>query len=868
MALGQSLLIRNQQTVQKQLQHAQQTHAKISPQEQHLRHEQSLELVQTLLGASIGCLSFLRGLLPEECFVERRYGGKSSAVTSYRSFTSDIEEEDCVKKSKSDSGTRVKRLRRGYSGEADQLLDWLETGIFDALQKKYLKAVQLGIYVDKDHPDIIVEAYTFSFSYRDNEDGTSAISMKITNNDGHGITMNDANKNLQQMMRRLIVITQNLPPLPDKRWLTIRLHYRDHTPKDYDPPDFARLAANAPALRFCESENKEVEKMDCGGLNAGFHAVSLKISSLQEANSQERPKRRYLSRFVHADVDIEPPQFAFPQYPQQKAIRDLKAVAPFESTNTDSQGRQKSASKTPGDCETYSEGMETANNLLPTEKISKRDTKEKEILRGMLVSKAREDDLVGTQPLEFSQLSRQASHDVTSTNINPSRSRFAGPQVLAQDNPGFREMLIDPAAVPVTSPAKKLHEESVFTPHAVISQQITKSQHKKINPVKPSDKLDEALASVGKCMAKLKLSKAKAEELQKDGGKETNNKVIGKSVSKGKEKAERRSRESSVTCECGDGTDLGGMICCDHCDGWLHVNCYGFLTEKDPRIPDYHVCYTCLLGKNEGKLLEEMRGLALFRRALKKLWDDGVFPTSNKVFSGMIGCDLPTALQITKRLENEGFITAHTSTRHGRTQKLATVGPARYKVVKTEGNKHAMDTQYFDPLLKISHHFDFPTAMDLDQMLPKDKSVLPRSLPYTESTSMMTDAIVDETHDVGNITEEAIFVSQKDTKNCALNFESTDDEEMSDDSLNVPERVSDNAAFLANNGNHEYSMLPRPPFEVPETPEPMDLDGIGGAQEVSQEERSCSIITVPGSPQEGRISEVKQNLYVGIEDEY
>jgi meiosis-specific protein HOP1 len=83
-----------------------------------------------------------------------------------------------------------------------------EIGIFDALQKGYLKAVQLAIYVDKEHPEIIVESYTFSFSYREKEDGTSAISLRVTDINGRGVTVEDANKNLQLMMRRLIVITQ------------------------------------------------------------------------------------------------------------------------------------------------------------------------------------------------------------------------------------------------------------------------------------------------------------------------------------------------------------------------------------------------------------------------------------------------------------------------------------------------------------------------------------------------------------------------------------------------------------------------------------------------------------------------------------
>lgn len=88
------------------------------------------------------------------------------------------------------------------------LLSKKETGIFDALRMGYLKAVQLAIYVDKEHPDIIVESYTFSFSYRDQGDGAATINLRVTDITGRGVTVEDANKNLQLMMRRLIVITQ------------------------------------------------------------------------------------------------------------------------------------------------------------------------------------------------------------------------------------------------------------------------------------------------------------------------------------------------------------------------------------------------------------------------------------------------------------------------------------------------------------------------------------------------------------------------------------------------------------------------------------------------------------------------------------
>lgn len=63
----------------------------------------------------------------------------------------------------------------------------------------------------------------------------------------------------------------------------------------------------------------------------------------------------------------------------------------------------------------------------------------------------------------------------------------------------------------------------------------------------------------------------------------------------------------------------------------------------------------------------------------------------------MIGCDLPTALQITRRLENEGFIANNLVKTKIHKKKV-------YKIVKTEGIVQLMESEYFDPLKKISHH--------------------------------------------------------------------------------------------------------------------------------------------------------------------
>ena len=39
------------------------------------------------------------------------------------------------------NGMALKSLVRGYSFEADELIDWVEQGLFDALEKQYVSVV-------------------------------------------------------------------------------------------------------------------------------------------------------------------------------------------------------------------------------------------------------------------------------------------------------------------------------------------------------------------------------------------------------------------------------------------------------------------------------------------------------------------------------------------------------------------------------------------------------------------------------------------------------------------------------------------------------------------------------------------------------
>lgn len=101
----------------------------------------------------------------------------------------------------------------------------------------------------------------------------------------------------------------------------------------------------------------------------------------------------------------------------------------------------------------------------------------------------------------------------------------------------------------------------------------------------------------------------------------------------------RRHHETTqiISCECGYHEEDGGMICCDICDHWQHAHCYGFFSEKDQRISDTHCCYSCLLGHLERPLLAEMTELAVYRRALRYLWENGKFPSTMDGFASEVG---------------------------------------------------------------------------------------------------------------------------------------------------------------------------------------------------------------------------------------
>jgi hypothetical protein len=68
------------------------------------------------------------------------------------------------------------------SCSSERMIKWLEKGVFDALEHKYLRTMMLGL-CDSENPSVLLEAYEFHFRYISAEDngGVDAIAMEFDN---------------------------------------------------------------------------------------------------------------------------------------------------------------------------------------------------------------------------------------------------------------------------------------------------------------------------------------------------------------------------------------------------------------------------------------------------------------------------------------------------------------------------------------------------------------------------------------------------------------------------------------------------------------------------------------------------------------
>lgn len=96
------------------------------------------------------------------------------------------------------------------------MLDWLEGGVFDALELGYLRALQLNIVTSRKAPEEVLESYTFSFAYGNASKSDVAMEMTVNTLADKHVSVKVVKHSLHNFMRQVSQIIGWLPILPGK----------------------------------------------------------------------------------------------------------------------------------------------------------------------------------------------------------------------------------------------------------------------------------------------------------------------------------------------------------------------------------------------------------------------------------------------------------------------------------------------------------------------------------------------------------------------------------------------------------------------------------------------------------------------------
>eukprot|EP01083_Nonionella_stella_P285745 972751_1 len=217
-----------------------------------ISQQQSVLLMQNMLVTSVSTICYMRSVYDESAF-----------------------------KGKKISGVNVNLLdsKCGIDGPL-KISHWMKNGVFDALEKKFLRGIEFSIFERIGNTGRLLESYNFDVTF-----GTKENQLMIRHSTNGGKTSemrvpthSDAKKMLTQMIRTLITLTSTLPPLPDDTFVTLRLFYNEDTPEDYEPECF-RPTKKEEAVVFEEKKAQQITT-HVGEVATGHHRVAVQVNHM------------------------------------------------------------------------------------------------------------------------------------------------------------------------------------------------------------------------------------------------------------------------------------------------------------------------------------------------------------------------------------------------------------------------------------------------------------------------------------------------------------------------------------------------------------------------------------------------------------
>ncbi|THH03421.1 hypothetical protein EW145_g6266 [Phellinidium pouzarii] len=634
--------------------------------------QQSLTVIKTLLSASFGCIAYLRNLLPDENFGEGRLTSGERNSMSYGVSSQDLQPEN----QRHISGVTIKTVTRGFSTEADKLLNYLEHGIFHAIERQYLKSFIFAIYLDNDDPNNIVEAYTYTLIYHtipgtnttvpimSLDDQLNNLSLNGRSNQavdpvavstfkGKAPTLGDVKQSVKALIKNLIIATQSLEPLPKRRFATFKLFYRENTPPEYEPPFFRPGDPNKDKFVFTTHDKAEVpEKFSVGSVATPYHGIDVQVQSVakyipnNENNDSQFlgievvPKNGLGGLSGVTDSGYRSKQLEAQRKDAEERVFAWSAEDP-RWTDADAEGEDD-----PEDINDSGIGMD---GLLGMRKADGSIIP----LDGNGIDAMETDDDVqfyGRPEIVPSRVGelRSITAGNTSDTLEPTQ-QLEATQVISSMNGSLHEIA-----------AKSSTTQKDLIDNSVASRGVDTQMLKAMLAHSATDWCaDDEMLDIETQPANAEPFHDSIESYSHENATDQASGALLSRTSNTRSHAENID-DAACACELDYGDDL---LQCDNCQKWLHLWCMGYHSPEDSRLPSNFVCIPCrlqgdinfhLIKDAYPDILAAFMVLALFRRSIKLV--EAHNPESLKEFRKVAKCEASSAEQLWKRLEREGFI--------------------------------------------------------------------------------------------------------------------------------------------------------------------------------------------------------------------
>lgn len=219
--------------------------------------KESLELIKELLEVSLHCITYIRNIFDKCCYEDSMYTVSREYVVAQSIRTDSL----------SVSSVKTKKLLRGKSSSSDLFLDWID-GIFEGIDRKIVTGVQVSISANENHD--IHEFYVFNIDY----DNTDVLVASQYNLHSHNETSRiNCQLRVRNTIRNLLLMTQNLNPLPFKKLVAIKILVND---KYYQPPETCFYESRESEIRVSPAILTKNIVKEFGNLSTGTHSLAFK----------------------------------------------------------------------------------------------------------------------------------------------------------------------------------------------------------------------------------------------------------------------------------------------------------------------------------------------------------------------------------------------------------------------------------------------------------------------------------------------------------------------------------------------------------------------------------------------------------------